>query len=236
MIYLLALGWPWFAAAGALGALVGFLTFKPAKDAAFSGGWVIVVGALALAAGALVSSLELLNGSGAATFDIALLASGAYAAGLPAGGWVKSLGGAEDVKRRPAIAPVVVATAPVAAPQPSAAPALAASAPEPEAAAPPPQGKAPAAAKAKTASPGAKPEVLAAPRNGLPDDLSRIKGVGPRSVEKLHALGVFHYDQIAMWTLDNARWIGAAIGAPGRVERDKWIQQARALAGAGTEQ
>jgi predicted flap endonuclease-1-like 5' DNA nuclease len=46
----------------------------------------------------------------------------------------------------------------------------------------------------------------------------------------LHALGVFHYDQIAVWSLDNARWISAALEAPGRVERSKWVQQAQALA------
>jgi predicted flap endonuclease-1-like 5' DNA nuclease len=97
-----------------------------------------------------------------------------------------------------------------------------------------PQAAAPKARGKKAA--GVKPEMLAAPRDGGADDLARIKGIGPKSLEKLNGLGVFHYDQIAAWDLDNAKWIGAAIGAPGRVERDKWIQQARALASAGVEQ
>ena len=77
---------------------------------------------------------------------------------------------------------------------------------------------------------GVAPTLLPAPRNGVADDLDRIKGLGPKSRERLHALGVFHYDQIAVWSLDNARWISAALEAPGRVERGKWVQQAQALA------
>lgn len=240
MIYLLTLGWPWFAGALALGALIGFLTFRPATEASVSGGWVIVAGALALAAAGAVSAMELLAGRAAATFDISLLAGLAYAAGLPVGGFARSLGGGEAEKKRAAIAPIVVTPARVAAPEPiiepqtvalDAAPVEVKSA---EAALVVAESVAPAPRTKKTA--GVKPETLAAPRDGAPDDLSRIKGIGPKSLEKLHALGVFHYDQIAVWNLDNARWVGAAIGAPGRVERDKWIQQARKLTGAGTEQ
>jgi predicted flap endonuclease-1-like 5' DNA nuclease len=54
--------------------------------------------------------------------------------------------------------------------------------------------------------------------------------VGPKSQEKLHALGVFHYDQIAAWTPEQARWIGGALGVPGRVERGRWVAQAKSLA------
>jgi predicted flap endonuclease-1-like 5' DNA nuclease len=235
MTYLLTLGWPWFAAAFAIGAGVGFLSFARARDAQFSGGWVIVAGVLALAAAFAASAAQAFTGRDAVTLDIALLAGLAYAAGLPAGGWLKSLGGVENAQRRPRpeLAPIIVAPAPVAEPVVALAAAVETVAePEPE----PPLPVAATLSRAKKASGGVKPETLDAPRNGAPDDLSRIKGLGPKSREKLHALGVFHYDQIATWNLDNARWIGAAIGAPGRVERDKWIQQARALAGAGTDQ
>jgi predicted flap endonuclease-1-like 5' DNA nuclease len=78
---------------------------------------------------------------------------------------------------------------------------------------------------------GSKPEGLSAPRGGAPDDLSKIKGVGPKSQEKLNALGIFHYDQIAAWTPEETRWVGAALGVPGRVERGRWVAQAKALAG-----
>lgn len=225
MIYLLTLGWPWFAGALALGALVGFLTFSRASNVAFSSGWAVVLGAFALAAAGAVSWSELLEGREAAAFDIALLASLAYAVGLPIGGAAKSLGGPAAEEKRPAPARIV-------APQPILVPEAAA---EPHGATAPIETPQRSSAEAKKKTPGVRPETLASPRNGAPDDLSRIKGIGPKSRQKLNALGVFHYDQIAGWNLDNAKWIGATIGAPGRVERDKWIQQARALAGAGTD-
>ncbi len=278
MTYLLMLGWPWFVGALALGALVGFLTFSRAKGATFSGGWIVLLGAVALATGYAASFADVLAGREATTLDIAVLAGLAYAAGLPLGGWLKSLE-PEAEKKRPAPVPIILAPsaslaaeppafavgeaallaaepavfdpgplaldpapvcagvlanghareseAPVALLLEEAAPAVVESAPPPAPVAVPP-------GRAKKPAPGAKPQTLAAPREGAPDDLGRIKGIGPKSLEKLNALGVFHYDQIAAWDLENARWIGAAIGAPGRVERDKWIQQARALAGAGT--
>ncbi|HYA80447.1 MAG TPA: hypothetical protein VED87_05930, partial [Methylocystis sp.] len=77
--------------------------------------------------------------------------------------------------------------------------------------------------------PGRPPQALSSPRSGTPDDLTRIKGVGPKSAEKLHGLGVYHFDQIASWTIDEARYVSAALGVPGRVEKGKWVQQARQL-------
>jgi predicted flap endonuclease-1-like 5' DNA nuclease len=247
MTYLLTLGWPWFAAAFAIGAGVGFVSYSRARDVQFSGGWVIVAGALALASAFAASAAEIFSGRDAVTLDIALLAGLAYAAGLPAGGVLKSLGGGEAPSRtRPERAPIIVAPAAVAAaPVAAFAPAAVAQAEAPPRSAETPSSapaetpaSAPARAPraAKSAAAGVRPETLEAPRGGVADDLSRIKGLGPKSREKLNALGVFHFDQIASWNLDNARWIGAAIGAPGRVERGKWIQQARALAGPGTDQ
>ncbi len=255
MAYLLTLGWPWFAGALALGALVGFLGFSRAKDVTFSGGWIVALGAVALAIGYSGSIAVALSGRDAVLLDITLLAGSAYALGLPIGGVIKSLAPESEKPRAKPLAPVIVAAAapePVVEqlPTPAVEPvvdtiqaATGASEPAdppsmetPLTALEPANADAPAAKKsrAKKAS-GVKPETLSAPRDGAPDDLSRIKGLGPKSREKLNALGVFHYDQIAAWNLDNAKWIGAAIGAPGRVERDKWIQQARALARAGVE-
>jgi predicted flap endonuclease-1-like 5' DNA nuclease len=78
---------------------------------------------------------------------------------------------------------------------------------------------------------GSRPASLPAPRGGAADDLAKIKGIGPKSVEKLHALGIFHYDQIAGWSDDNVKWIESSIGAAGRVTRNGWVEQARALSG-----
>ena len=64
-----------------------------------------------------------------------------------------------------------------------------------------------------------------------PDDLKRIKGVGPKLETALNALGVFHYDQIANWSAAEAASADERLKARGRIARDGWIEQAKALAG-----
>lgn len=73
------------------------------------------------------------------------------------------------------------------------------------------------------------PPLLAAARGGKPDDLLKIKGIGPTLQRKLHALGVYHYDQLAAWDAQNAAWIGEKLNFRGRVEREEWVEQAAAL-------
>ncbi len=51
---------------------------------------------------------------------------------------------------------------------------------------------------------------LAAPRGGKADNLTRIKGIGTVNEGKLHALGIFHFDQIAAWTPPMSRSAGSA--------------------------
>lgn len=75
--------------------------------------------------------------------------------------------------------------------------------------------------------------VLDAPHEGVADDLKWIKGIGPQNEQRLHALGVYHIRQIAEWTADEALWVGSYLAFPGRIEREGWIDQAKALL-AGT--
>lgn len=235
MIYLLTLGWPWFAGAAALGLLVGFFTYRLDKNANFSGGWIIVAGLMLLGAGGVASAAGLLRGRAALPLDIALLASLASGLGLAAGGLLKPAAKAlfdSDARQsaRRASTPMIAASeAALDIPgAPSELHAVLTEMQRVEATLPPPK----SGRKRRTPPrPGVAPQLLPAPRGSGPDDLSRIKGLGAKSLEKLHALGVFHYDQIAIWSLDNARWISAALEAPGRVERGKWVQQAQALAG-----
>jgi predicted flap endonuclease-1-like 5' DNA nuclease/cell division protein FtsB len=79
---------------------------------------------------------------------------------------------------------------------------------------------------------GAAPPRLDGPRDGRADDLKRIGGVGPKIEQKLNSLGIFHYDQIAAWTPAEIEWVNREISFKGRIEREKWIEQARALAAA----
>lgn len=78
---------------------------------------------------------------------------------------------------------------------------------------------------------GAQPKGLEVPQ-GVADDLKVLRGIGPQNERKLNAIGIFHIAQIAHWTPEEAQWVGAALGFPGRVEREDWVGQARALLGA----
>lgn len=68
---------------------------------------------------------------------------------------------------------------------------------------------------------------------GKPDDLLAIKGIGPRLGQILNDLGIWTYAQIASWSREEMVWINAKIDFKGRVQREKWVQQARVLARKG---
>jgi NADH-quinone oxidoreductase subunit E len=77
---------------------------------------------------------------------------------------------------------------------------------------------------------GKRPAGLAAARSGAADKLQKIKGIGPVNEGKLHALGIFHFDQIAHWGREEIRWVGTYLAFPGRIDREEWVTQASALA------
>ncbi len=65
---------------------------------------------------------------------------------------------------------------------------------------------------------------------GAPDDLKLIVGVGPVLERMLHQLGVTTFRQIANWTERDIDEIDAKLPEfPGRIRRDTWVTQARAL-------
>jgi NADH-quinone oxidoreductase subunit E len=117
-------------------------------------------------------------------------------------------------------APEPVAAAPVAAAPVVAAPVVAAPA---------------AAVMSAPTTVGRKPEGLSAPRGGKADDLTIIKGIGPKLAELCHSLGYFHFEQIAAWSADEIAWVDENLeGFRGRVTRDDWVGQAKVLARGGT--
>ena len=84
---------------------------------------------------------------------------------------------------------------------------------------------------AEAATQGARPaNLLDAARGGTPDDLKKIKGVGPKLETLLHENGVFHYDQIAAWGPAEIAYMDDKLSFKGRIERDDWIAKAGALA------
>ncbi len=63
-----------------------------------------------------------------------------------------------------------------------------------------------------------------------PDDLKLIVGVGPVLERLLHQLGVTSYRQIALWTERDIDGFDHQLAEfPGRIRRDGWVTQARAL-------
>jgi NADH-quinone oxidoreductase subunit E len=76
-----------------------------------------------------------------------------------------------------------------------------------------------------------RPRVLTAPRDGKADDLKLIQGIGPVLEAMLNKLGIWHFDQIASWSIQNMKWIDQQLeDFRGRAERDRWVEQARRLA------
>ncbi len=63
------------------------------------------------------------------------------------------------------------------------------------------------------------------------DDLTRIKGLGPKLRARLGELGVTRFEQIAAWTEADIAAFDAQLGTfAGRSTRDQWVAQAQFLA------
>ena len=146
------------------------------------------------------------------------------------------------VKKRVSASKTAAKKAPTkkAAPAKKAAPkATAAKAPS-KAAAP----KAPAKAAAKTATPkkgsaaaAVSPEDKNRPpkikKPAKPDDLKLISGVGPKLEGVLNGLGIYKFEQVSKWKKAEREWVDGYLKFKGRIDRDDWVKQAKALAKGG---
>lgn len=62
------------------------------------------------------------------------------------------------------------------------------------------------------------------------DDLSKLKGIGPKLVTRLEELGVTRFAEIAAWSDSDVETIDAQLGRfKGRITRDQWVEQAKLL-------
>ncbi|KAB2699083.1 NADH-quinone oxidoreductase subunit E [Brucella haematophila] len=68
------------------------------------------------------------------------------------------------------------------------------------------------------------------------DDLKLISGVGPKIEETLHELGIFTFKQVAAWKKAEREWVDGYLSFHGRIEREEWVKQAKALAKGGVEE
>lgn len=72
-----------------------------------------------------------------------------------------------------------------------------------------------------------EPEPVAA----ASDDLTRMKGVGPRLADRLNGVGISSFAQLAALSPEDADALDAQLGDfQGRIHRDRWIEQAGYLA------
>ena len=82
------------------------------------------------------------------------------------------------------------------------------------------------AARERARAIGISPAEAGAPA----DDLTRIKGIGPKLEIMLHDLGVYTFAQIATWSDDEIDRVDDNLTAfKGRARRDDWRDQAREL-------
>lgn len=102
-------------------------------------------------------------------------------------------------------------------------------------AAPEGEGARPAKAQAKPAldDPN-RPAAIARPDK--PDDLKMLSGVGPKTEIILHDIGIFTYAQVAALTPEQREWVDGYLSFKGRIERENWVGQAKALAEGGEEE
>ncbi len=67
------------------------------------------------------------------------------------------------------------------------------------------------------------------------DDLTRIKGIGPKLAATLREQGVVSFRQIAEWSESDIDRVDAQLGRfEGRIRRDDWVAQAQLLAAGDT--
>ncbi|MDU8944958.1 50S ribosomal protein L21 [Ovoidimarina sediminis] len=85
---------------------------------------------------------------------------------------------------------------------------------------------APKAEAKKAETPKAAPKADAAGA----DDLKQLSGVGPALEKKLHAAGITSFAQIAAWSEDDIAKFDEELSFKGRIEREGWVEQAKALA------
>ena len=80
-------------------------------------------------------------------------------------------------------------------------------------------------------APSGRPPAIERPDK--PDDLKMIAGIGPKIEEKLHEIGIWTWQQIANWKKAECNWVDAHLNFHGRIEREQWVKQAKALAKGG---
>jgi class III poly(R)-hydroxyalkanoic acid synthase PhaE subunit len=89
----------------------------------------------------------------------------------------------------------------------------------------------PAPSASSTRRRAASPAQDSLPIDDTPDDLTAIRGIGPKMAEKLYEQGIRSFAQLAKMNRRFAEDLDESLRAQGRILRDDWIGQAKKLKG-----
>ncbi len=153
------------------------------------------------------------------TWQMWILLALAFAGGMIAG-WIAR--GASDEVEAETSSTSHAAAAPPTPPRPS----------EPEKPADAPPGPAPTAEIAPDSAVDEDAPKSDAPQETAQEDLTEIRGLGPKAAATLKAEGVTSIAQIADWTDEDVARFDQLINGRGRITRDEWVPQARAIIAA----
>jgi predicted flap endonuclease-1-like 5' DNA nuclease len=251
MLYLIQYHWIWLFLAATLGIGIGWSTCAERRGEGLRG-WLMPTGVL-FGLGAVAALFRIVPGRFGYWLDMALLSFAAYLAGCCIGCLARersrrhaaapadAAGGLGDRPRPPgnnSAKPLATMPSPGAGSDPTSTakeiPVRPGSEAASETASRPTVELEPGLGRAANGHPGRRPLGLSAPREGSPEDLKRIRGIGPQNERRLNALGIWHYDQIATWTGENIVWVASFLKFPGRIDRENWVAQAKILASGGT--
>ena len=90
--------------------------------------------------------------------------------------------------------------------------------------------------EAKPAAPSDANRPSGMKKPAKPDDLKMISGVGPKIEKTLNELGIYTFAQVAAWKKAEREWVDGYLRFHGRIERDDWVKQAKALAKGGRDE
>ena len=149
---------------------------------------------------------------------------------------------AEGKVDEPVVPPAKPEKAPAAAEAaPVAKPATTKAAPAPRKAKAPSKSAPVKPAPAKTTKPAKPVKAASEPAKSKPvrkskvklADLKQVDGIGPKVEERLKAMGVATLADIAGWSAADIERFDGELSLGGRIGRDDWVGQAKALTGAG---
>lgn len=84
-------------------------------------------------------------------------------------------------------------------------------------------------AKVKAAAKPVRRKAVPRATEAKTDDLKKIDGIGPKLEQVLNGRGISSYRDIALWSEADVERLDGELNVGGRIVRDNWVEQAKAL-------